>query len=549
MKGLAAHFATFLQCLVTSNGTIGVDQLSNFLASLEPSLQSEHMKLAFSQAGLVRDGVVDCGAFTKWVFNDDSDLAMDGKDPSSLGVTPKKGSGKGPVPPAAKKAPPSKGKAPPPPAPKKAPAKKKTPNGGDVPKAAAPPIENAGLSLAEQLERRRAGLRTCGPRGWTKADSATLPSERELQAETLEAAKIVLDLHELIGGTRLGVVDVSNISIDETPDCCGAIPSIGSRPSLGRTQSGMLGQGRFASVMSAFIATAAGSTGVAAKRFACSCAGSEASAGEVAVKIPIAALRSARREADALAAVNGHLNVVELLGMVLPPLGGVADMRVPEGDAGLEALRRSPPLQMLLKRCTGSLFGLVNQRDEWTMLGSDGRRSLLVGAARGLTALHGAGFAHLDVKSHNILVDHQPAGGYTAQICDLGSSYRVGSGLQVPAEGTSGWVAPEILCQPIGAPGEAPPPLEPRLADVFSFGVVIWEVVAGPGANHPLCGLVDDEYCEALAGGRRPTFPEEADSRQVALATVCWELQASRRPSMAEVESRLAADAASVGCQ
>jgi serine/threonine protein kinase len=232
--------------------------------------------------------------------------------------------------------------------------------------------------------------------------------------------------------------------------------------------------------------------------------------------------------------VKGHSNVVELLGMVLPPVDGIANMEA--SDESRSTLRRAPPLQMLLKRCTGSLFELLNQRDEWTRLRKEGWRALLLGAARGLAALHSAGFAHLDVKSHNILVDRDASSGeYTAQICDLGSAYRLGSGAQVPAEGTSGWVAPEILCQTNGSP------LEPCLADVFSVGVVIWEVTTGPDRNNPLCGLVDDEYCEALAAGRRPFFPEGADALEVDLANCCWEFQASRRPSMAEVERRLAA--------
>lgn len=60
------------------------------------------------------------------------------------------------------------------------------------------------------------------------------------------------------------------------------------------------------------------------------------------------------------------------------------------------------------------------------------------------------------------------------------------------------------------------------------------------GADNPLCGLAEDEYCAALADGKRPLFIGQARSEEEVLATECWHIEAARRPQLSEVEHRLA---------
>jgi len=107
-----------------------------------------------------------------------------------------------------------------------------------------------------------------------------------------------------------------------------------------------------------------------------------------------------------------------------------------------------------------------------------------------------------------------------------------------PAEGTAGWTAPEILDE---SPENIRVKIDPCLADVFSFGILIWEVVSGPGSNHPLNHLAGDAYVEALASGSRPIFNSSADSfDESLLAKECWQYDASCRPSIFKVVDRLA---------
>lgn len=373
---------------------------------------------------------------------------------------------------------------------------------------AKPAPKMAGTSMADELARRKANLRSVAAPQREEEPADTLAAEAEAAARAAEAAAEVAKLRELAGRTPLGIVAVDDVLTADDAASGG-----------GRSMSSVLGRGRFASVTLAKLRVQQAGTwrdvALAAKRFATSSNSS---------------LCAARREADALLTIGLHPHVVELLGLVLPS----PDDLVASGRKDLSISN----LQLLLRPSEGSLYQLLASASEWEALARGGQLDLLVGVGRGLCAMHGSSFAHLDVKSHNVLVDRQAAGGWIARICDLGSAHRViQHGPPPPAEGTSGWTAPEILDR---HPAATVWP-DPRLADVFSFGVVIWEVVSGPSIDHPLCGLAGEAYCAALAEGRRPPFPVGSeDLDEVRLAAECWQLEAQRRPTLFRVTDRLA---------
>ena len=71
------------------------------------------------------------------------------------------------------------------------------------------------------------------------------------------------------------------------------------------------------------------------------------------------------------------------------------------------------------------------------------------------------------------------AGGYVAKIGDFGTCRYIPNGVDLEdVVGTSGYTAPEVA-----VPGKYSFP-----ADVFSFGVLMWETMAVEGEN-PLVGL------------------------------------------------------------
>ncbi len=118
----------------------------------------------------------------------------------------------------------------------------------------------------------------------------------------------------------------------------------------------------------------------------------------------------------------------------------------------------------------GSLRNVLekNRREEfsWTM-----RSKIAMDMLIGLSYLHQKHIIHRDLKSLNVLLDDQ----YKAKLADFGlakvrseisSRHSAQSG---GAKGTTQWMAPELF--------ELDPEYTPK-TDVFSFGIVLWELAA-----------------------------------------------------------------------
>ncbi|GJD11036.1 Serine/threonine-protein kinase EDR1 [Galdieria sulphuraria] len=100
--------------------------------------------------------------------------------------------------------------------------------------------------------------------------------------------------------------------------------------------------------------------------------------------------------------------------------------------------------------------------------------------AKGMEYLHAQTprVIHMDLKSPNILLSPHN-NGYTAKIADFGLSCRLDKGLRNTGfGGTAEWMAPEMMRQE----------KFDEKVDVFSFGVILWELVTGEkpwGNDHP----------------------------------------------------------------
>eukprot|EP01018_Ginkgo_biloba_P002159 Gb_13723 [translate_table: standard] len=107
----------------------------------------------------------------------------------------------------------------------------------------------------------------------------------------------------------------------------------------------------------------------------------------------------------------------------------------------------------------------------WSSFVEESRKSILVGVARGLAYLHEESqlkIVHRDVKAGNVLLDEN----FNAKISDFGLARLFpehGSHVSTRVAGTFGYFAPEYALR-----GQLT-----EKADVFSFGVLVLEIVSG----------------------------------------------------------------------
>ncbi|CAN4083111.1 unnamed protein product [Withania somnifera] len=188
------------------------------------------------------------------------------------------------------------------------------------------------------------------------------------------------------------------------------------------------------------------------------------------------------------------------------------------------------------------LYGAAAKRK---ILDWPARLSIALGAARGLMYLHTFSercLIHRDVKSSNILLDQSMC----AKVADFGfskyASQEGDSGTSLEVRGTAGYLDPEYYStQRLSAK-----------SDVFSFGVVLLEILTGReplNINKPRnewslvewakplirSSSVEEIVDPAIKGG----YHGEALWRVVEVALACTETYSTYRPCMADIVREL----------
>ncbi len=152
--------------------------------------------------------------------------------------------------------------------------------------------------------------------------------------------------------------------------------------------------------------------------------------------------------------------------------------------------------------------------------------------ARGLNWLHHKGVIHRDLKSANILLDHNQS----LKIADFGlahlkaRSHRKNTGFYGYV-GTPCYMAPEVIQrESYGVK-----------ADVFSLGVLMCELLSGvyPFSVSGDKEMDDDEFDQAIVSGLRPSVPARAPPLLRELIQACWHGDAEHRPLMDQVLAQL----------
>ncbi|KAK1268535.1 Serine/threonine-protein kinase CTR1 [Acorus gramineus] len=175
----------------------------------------------------------------------------------------------------------------------------------------------------------------------------------------------------------------------------------------------------------------------------------------------------------------------------------------------------------------GSLFHLIHRVTAGEVL--DKRRCLRMAldVAKGINYLHclNPPIVHWDLKSPNLLVDKN----WSVKVCDFGlSRFKANTFISSKSvAGTPEWMAPEFLR---GEPSN-------EKSDVFSFGVILWELVT---MQQPWNGLSPAQVVGAVAfQNRRLAIPANTCPMLTALMETCWADDPKQRPSFASIVDSL----------
>ncbi|KAK7141377.1 hypothetical protein R3I93_015509 [Phoxinus phoxinus] len=148
--------------------------------------------------------------------------------------------------------------------------------------------------------------------------------------------------------------------------------------------------------------------------------------------------------------------------------------------------------------------------------------------AKGMEFLASRKCIHRDLAARNILLSENNV----VKICDFGLARDVYKDPDYVRKGDARlplkWMAPEAIFDKIYT----------TQSDVWSFGVLMWEIFSLGASPYP--GLhIDEEFCCRLKEGTRMKAPEYSSSEIYQTMLDCWHGEASQRPTFTELVERL----------
>eukprot|EP00775_Hariotina_reticulata_P008219 gene8219-8411_t len=173
------------------------------------------------------------------------------------------------------------------------------------------------------------------------------------------------------------------------------------------------------------------------------------------------------------------------------------------------------------------------------------RAHIAMQAAQGMEYLHLHYMVHFDLKCDNLLCDLRDLNKPVVKIGDLGlSKKKTGSFISGNMRGTLPWMAPELFPSVPGAASglhRKEDKVEDRVTekvDVFSFGVVLWEIWTLGEQPYPNLSL-QEIFAGVMTGTLRPSTPHDCDPDWLALMQDCWHGVPGKRPSFTDIITRL----------
>ncbi|GMJ06934.1 serine/threonine/tyrosine kinase 46 [Hibiscus trionum] len=143
-----------------------------------------------------------------------------------------------------------------------------------------------------------------------------------------------------------------------------------------------------------------------------------------------------------------------------------------------------------------------------------------IDVSKGMNYLHQNNIIHRDLKAPNLLMDENEV----VKVADFGvARVKAQSGVMTAETGTYRWMAPEVI--------EHKP--YDHKADVFSFGIVLWELLTGKLPYESLTPL--QAAVGVVQKGLRPIIPKNTNPKLAELLERCWQLDPTLRPDFSEI--------------
>lgn len=150
---------------------------------------------------------------------------------------------------------------------------------------------------------------------------------------------------------------------------------------------------------------------------------------------------------------------------------------------------------------------------------------IALGAAEGLRFMNDHGVAYRDLNVQRILLDRQG----NACLGDMGAVTSNNNAGEVTEYETAGyrWLAPEIIA------GDPESVTETWMSNVYSFGMVVWEMITGEAAYSsysPVQAAVGIAAC-----GLRPEIAKDCPQVLRSLMLRCWNNCPAKRPQFSDI--------------
>ncbi|XP_077366808.1 mitogen-activated protein kinase kinase kinase 7 isoform X2 [Festucalex cinctus] len=171
----------------------------------------------------------------------------------------------------------------------------------------------------------------------------------------------------------------------------------------------------------------------------------------------------------------------------------------------------------------GSLYNVLHGAEPLPCYSASHAMSWCLQCSQGVAYLHGMkpkALIHRDLKPPNLLL---VAGGTVLKICDFGTACDIQTHM-TNNKGSAAWMAPEVF------EGNN----YSEKCDVFSWGIILWEVVTRRKPFDEIGGPAF-RIMWAVHNGTRPPLIKNLPKPIENLMTKCWSKDPSQRPSMEEI--------------